>query len=29
MPEDIVDEVEHLTLAQVYAALAYWTPSRC
>ena len=27
-PEDITDEVEHLSLAQVYAALAYYHANR-
>lgn len=27
-PEEIADEIEHLTLAQVYAALAYYHSNR-
>jgi uncharacterized protein (DUF433 family) len=27
-PEEIVDQIEHLTLAQVYAALAYYHANR-
>lgn len=27
-PEEIADEIEHLTLAQVYAALAYYHANR-
>jgi uncharacterized protein (DUF433 family) len=27
-PEDIADEIEHLSLAQVYAALAYYHANR-
>jgi uncharacterized protein (DUF433 family) len=27
-PEDITDEIEHLSLAQVYAALAYYHANR-
>ncbi len=27
-PEEIADELEHLTLAQVYAALAYYHANR-